>query len=428
MENFVNELKWRELYFDSTPECENQLLKEPTTIYIGIDPTADSLHIGGLIPIIIMKHLQNYGHKPIALVGGATGMIGDPSGRSSERNLLTEEEINYNVERIRNQLASYIDFSSNQKAELVNNLDWFKEFGFIEFLRTVGKQLTISYMLAKESVQKRLEGGISFTEFSYQLLQGYDFYWLFTNKNCKVQMGGSDQWGNMVTGTELIRKMSGGEVHALTWPLVTKSDGTKFGKSQEGNIWLDASKTSPYKFYQFWLNVSDEDASRFIKMYSFLEKNEIEELIVLHNSEPHLRHLQKRLAKEVTIFVHSEEAYNKAIEASEALFGKGNSDSLAQIDDKTFQSIIEGLPAFALDKDLFLQGVDVIELLATLTNIFASKGECRKLIQGGGLSINKEKITDVASLISVRHLLNDKYIFIQKGKKQYFVINIKENK
>ncbi|MCM1035089.1 MAG: tyrosine--tRNA ligase [Paludibacter sp.] len=426
--NFVEELRWRGMLQDIMPGTEEQLLKEQTAAYVGIDPTADSLHIGHLCGIMMLRHLQRCGHKPIALIGGATGMIGDPSGKSAERNLLNEETLRHNQECIRLQLEKFLDFNSeaSNAAELVNNYDWMKDYTFLDFAREVGKLITVNYMMAKDSVKKRFNGeysqGMSFTEFTYQLLQGYDYVYLNKNKNCKLQMGGSDQWGNITTGTELIRRMGGGDAFALTCPLITKADGGKFGKTESGNIWLDKRYTSPYKFYQFWLNVSDADAERYIKIFTFIGKEEIEALIAEHQQAPHLRLLQKRLAKEVTIMVHSEDDYNAAVEASNILFGKTTAEALHHLAEETFLQVFEGVPQFHISKDELSHGIHPLELLAEKTQIFSSKGEARKMIQANGFSMNKEKLTDPNAIITAEVLLNDKYILFQKGKKDYFIV------
>lgn len=425
--NFVEELKWRGMLHDMMPGTEEQLNKEMTSAYLGIDPTADSLHIGHLCGVMMLRHFQRCGHKPIALVGGATGMIGDPSGKSAERNLLDEKTLRHNQECIKKQLARFLDFESDapNAAELVNNYDWMKDFTFLDFARNVGKLITVNYMMAKDSVKKRLNGensnGMSFTEFTYQLLQGYDYVYLNKNKNCKLQMGGSDQWGNITTGTELIRRMNGTEAYALTCPLITKADGGKFGKTESGNIWLDSRYTSPYKFYQFWLNVSDEDAKKYIKIFTSLTKEEIEMLIAEHEQAPHLRSLQKRLAKEVTIMVHSENDYNMAIEASNILFGGATSEALKKLDEDTLLSVFEGVPQFEIDKN-DLNEIKIAELLTEKAAVFSSKGELRKMIQNGGVGINKEKISDFDLLVGKDMLLNEKYILVQKGKKNYFLL------
>ncbi len=425
--NFIDELKWRGMIKDIMPGTEEQLQKEMTTAYVGIDPTADSLHIGHLVSIMLLKHFQLAGHKPIIVLGGATGMIGDPSGKSEERNLLSEATLKHNQARIKNQLTKFLDFNGNKNsAEIVNNLDWMKNITFLEFIRDIGKHITVNYMMAKDSVKKRLnneaKSGLSFTEFSYQLVQGYDFLYLYEHKNCKLQMGGSDQWGNIITGTELIRRKLNGEAFAITCPLITKADGGKFGKTEQGNVWLAKKYTSSYKFYQFWLNVSDQDAEKYIKIFTLLNKNEIKKLIIEHNKTPHLRMLQKTLAKEVTTMIHSEEDYNSDVEASEILFGKGTRETLSKIDEDTFLSVFEGVPQFEINMNDFVTGINVTELLTEKTKIFASKGELRRLISGGGLSINKEKITDANSIIDRSWLIDDKYILVQKGKKNYFLI------
>ena len=428
--SFVEELKWRGLIHDMAPSTEEQLTKETTTAYIGFDPTADSLHVGSFAQIMLLKRFQLAGHKPIALVGGATGMIGDPSGRSQERNLLTEEILQNNLKGIENQLRKFLDFDSDapNAAELVNNYDWMKQFSFLEFIRDIGKHLTVNYMMAKDSVKKRIgedsRQGMSFTEFSYQLVQGYDFLWLNENKNCKLQMGGSDQWGNITTGTELIRRKTGKEAFALTIPLVTKADGGKFGKTESGNVWLDPERTSPYEFYQFWLNASDGDAAQFIKTFTLLGREEIDALIAEHDQNPHFRLLQKKLAEEITAMVHSRSDLDKAIAASQILFGKGTTESLAQVDEKTFLSVFKGVPQYSLNRSELEKGINILELLAERTEVFPSKGELRRTIQGGGLSINKEKITNTELSITAQNLLNNKYLLVQKGKKNYFVITV----
>ena len=410
------------------PGTEELLEKEMVTAYVGIDPTADSLHIGHLVSVMILKHFQRCGHKPLALVGGATGMIGDPSGKSAERNLLDEETLRHNQECIKKQLSKFLDFESDapNKAELVNNYDWMKDFTFLDFARTVGKHITVNYMMAKDSVQKRLNGeardGLSFTEFTYQLLQGYDFLHLYETKNCKLQMGGSDQWGNITTGAELIRRTNGGEVFALTCPLITKADGGKFGKTESGNIWLDPRYTSPYKFYQFWLNVSDEDAERYIKIFTMLSKEEIEALVAEQKAAPHLRPLQKRLAKEVTIMVHSEADYNAAVEASGILFGNATSEALKKLDEDTLLSVFEGVPQFEVSKADIEAGIKAIDLFTEKAAVFPSKGEMRKLVQGGGVSLNKEKLTAPDQTITAADLLDGKYLLVQRGKKNYYLL------
>jgi len=428
--NFVEELTWRGMIHDIMPGTEEQLQKEMTAAYVGVDPTADSLHIGHLVSIMMLKHFQVAGHKPLALVGGATGMIGDPSGKSQERNLLDEKTLRHNQECLKNQLAKFLDFDSGaaNSAEMVNNYDWMKEFSFLDFIRDVGKHISVNYMMAKDSVKKRLgeesKQGMSFTEFTYQLVQGYDFLHLFKEKNCRLQMGGSDQWGNITTGTEMIRRIGGGEAFALTCPLITKADGTKFGKTESGNVWLDPKLTSPYKFLQFWLNVSDEDAEKYIKIFTLLGKEEIDSIIAEQKEAPHLRPLQKRLGKEVTCMVHSEEEYNKAVEASAILFGKGSQEQLANIDKDTFNSVFDGVPRFAVAKSMLDEGVNIIELLATETEVFPNKSEVRRMIKQGGLSINKEKIGSPEQDITSERLLGGEYMLIQKGKKNYFIIEI----
>ncbi len=420
--NLITELRWRGLVQDIMPGTEEQLSKEPTSGYIGFDPTADSLHIGSLVPILLLVHLQKAGHKPVALVGGATGMVGDPSGKTAERSLLSEDVLQKNVEGIKAQLMKFLDFTPGPtSAEMVNNYDWFKEISFLHFIRDVGKHLTVNYMMSKESVRKRIDGdaGISFTEFTYQLIQGYDFYWLYQNKACKLQMGGSDQWGNITTGAELIRRKAGGEAFAFTCPLLTKSDGSKFGKSEGGNIWLDAQKTSPYQFYQFWLNAADADAESWIKIFTFLSEEEINLLLNQNKADESKRLLQKRLAKELTLFVHGEDEYNKAIETTQKLFAQQNvsADSLSADDLENMQGIVK-LP-YALGN--LQNGVNIIDLV-TATAIFPSKGEARKMIQGGGLSINREKISDAQMQVNTSHLLHEKYLLVQRGKKNYYLV------
>ena len=426
--NFVEELKWRGMIHDMMPGTEEQLSKEMTSAYVGIDPTADSLHIGHLVGVMMLKHFQNAGHRPIALVGGATGMIGDPSMKSQERVLIDEETLRHNQECIKNQLAKFLDFESEaeNKALLVNNYDWMKDYSFLNFIRDIGKHITVNYMMAKDSVKKRLSGeaqhGMSFTEFSYQLLQGYDFLYLFRNNNCRLQMGGSDQWGNITTGTELIRRTDGGEAFALTCPLITKADGKKFGKTESGNVWLDPKHTSHYKFYQFWLNVSDEDAEKYIKIFTMLTKEEVAALIEEQKANPGLRPIQKRLAKEITIMVHSEADYEAAVEASQILFSNKAQDILHKIDEDTLLSVFEGVPQFEVEKSVVEAGVPLVNLLTENAAVFASKGEMRKLTQGGGVLVNKEKVADPNMLIDSSHLLNGKYILAQKGKKNYYLI------
>lgn len=426
--NFIEELQWRGMIHTMMPGTEEQLAKEMTTAYVGIDPTADSLHIGHLVSVMMLRHFQRAGHKPIALVGGATGMIGDPSGKSAERNLLDEAALRHNQESIKAQLAKFLDFESDapNAAELVNNYDWMKEYSFLDFIRDIGKHITVNYMMAKDSVKKRLSSestvGMSFTEFSYQLLQGYDFLWLNQNKNCKLQMGGSDQWGNITTGTELIRRKTDGDAFALVCPLITKADGGKFGKTESGNVWLDRRYTSPYKFFQFWLNVSDADAEKYIKIFTSIAKEEIDALIAEHAAAPHLRVLQKRLAKEVTIMVHSEEDYNAAIEASNILFGNSTSDALKKLDEETLLAVFDGVPQFKVDKTLLESGVKAIDLLTETAAVFPSKGEMRKMVQSGGVSLNKEKLESQDQEITSAELLNGKYMLAQKGKKNYYLL------
>ena len=429
--NFVEELRWRGMLSQIMPGTEELLQKEQVTAYLGTDPTADSLHIGHLCGVMMLRHLQRCGHKPLALVGGATGMIGDPSGKSLERNLLDEETLRHNQECIKKQLAKFLDFESDapNKAELVNNYDWMKDMGFLQFAREVGKHITVNYMMAKESVQQRLNGeardGLSFTEFTYQLLQGYDFLHLYQHKGCKLQMGGNDQWGNMTTGTELIRRTLGGEAnaYALTCPLITKADGKKFGKTESGNIWLDAKRTSPYKFYQFWLNVSDDDAERYIKIFTSLDKETIDSLIEEHRQDPGRRQLQRRLAEEVTVMVHSREDYDMAVEASNILFGKSTKDSLLKLNEQTFLDIFEGVPRFEVSRDVI--GQPAVELFTSSAAVFASKGEMRKLVQGGGVSVNKEKLTAFDRNITAEDLIDGKYLLVQRGKKNYYLIIVK---
>jgi tyrosyl-tRNA synthetase len=424
--DFIEELTWRGMIHDKMPGTDEQLKKEITSGYIGFDPTADSLHIGNLVQIMTLVHFQRCGHKPFALVGGATGMVGDPSGKSAERNLLSEDILQHNVACVKKQLEKFLDFGKEENsAELVNNYDWFKNFLFLDFIRDVGKHISVNYMMAKDSVQKRLETGLSFTEFTYQLVQGYDFYWLNQHKNCKLQMGGSDQWGNIVTGTELIRRKSNGEAFALTTPLIKKADGTKFGKTEHGNIWLDPKKTSPYKFYQYWLNASDEDAANFIKIFTLKTKEEVEALIAEHATAPHLRKLQLALAKEITIRVHSEIDYETAVKASNILFGNSTTEELKSLDEDTLLSVFEGVPQTNITKDEFDNCASVTDLLSTVTKglVFPSKGEARKMIQAGGVSINKTKIDDANRKADYELLLN-KYLLAQKGKKNYYLISI----
>lgn len=426
--NFIEELTWRGMIHTMMPGTDEQLAKEMTTAYVGIDPTADSLHIGHLVSVMMLRHFQRAGHKPIALVGGATGMIGDPSGKSAERNLLDEAALRHNQESIKKQLSKFLDFESDapNAAELVNNYDWMKEYTFLDFIRDIGKHITVNYMMAKDSVKKRLSAessvGMSFTEFSYQLLQGYDFLWLNQHKNCKLQMGGSDQWGNITTGTELIRRKTDGDAFALVCPLITKADGGKFGKTESGNVWLDRRYTSPYKFFQFWLNVSDTDAEKYIKIFTSIPKEETEALVAEHTQAPHLRLLQKRLAEEVTVMVHSREDYDAAVEASGILFGNATSDALRKLDEDTLLAVFEGVPQFRVSRALFNEGVKAIDLLTEHAAVFPSKGELRKLVQSGGVSINKEKISNGDDLVNSAHLLNDRYILAQKGRKNYYLI------
>ena len=412
---------------DMMPGTDELLQSEMVSAYVGFDPSSDSLHIGNLVSIMILKQLQLAGHKPYALVGGATGMIGDPSGKSQERNLLDENTLRHNQECIKQQLAKFLDFNTVEEnvAVMVNNYDWMKDFSFLEFIRDIGKHITINYMLAKDSVKNRLDTGMSFTEFSYQLVQGYDFYHLYQEAGVKLQMGGSDQWGNITTGSELIRRKAGGEAFALTCPLIKKADGGKFGKTESGTVWLDSKKTSPYKFYQFWLNVADADAESYIKIFTLLEKDEIDALIAEHLTAPHLRLLQKRLAQEVTTLVHSKTDYEAAVEASGILFGKGTRDSLIKMDEETFLSVFEGVPQFELAHAMISNGIPVLDLLAEVTSIFPSKGELRRLIKGGGVSINKEKVSDAEMVIHTDILINNKYLLAQKGKKNYYLITVK---
>ena len=429
MKNFVEELKWRGMIQDIMPGTEEKLMEGPQAAYVGIDPTADSLHIGHLVSVMILKHFQNCGHKPYALVGGATGMIGDPSMKSAERNLLDEDTLRHNVECLKAQLGRFLDFDSDapNKAELVNNLDWMKDYSFINFIRDIGKHITVNYMMAKDSVKKRLSRdsseGMSFTEFSYQLMQGYDFYWLWKNKGCVLQLGGSDQWGNITTGTELIRRMDGGEAFALTCPLIRKADGTKFGKTDKGNIWLDPARTSPYEFYQFWLNVADDDAERYIKIFTMLPKEEIDALIEEHRQDPGQRTLQKVLAREITIMCHGEQEYEKAVAASQMLFGKATSEALRALDEKTFLAVFDGVPSFEIDRSELPCGL--LDLLAVKTSVFGSKGEARKMVQAGGFSLNKDKVSDIDREVGEADVIDGKYILAQKGKKNYYIIKLR---
>ena len=431
MKNFIEELKWRGMLAQIMPGTEELLQKEMVTAYLGTDPTADSLHIGHLCGIMMLRHLQHCGHKPIILVGGATGMIGDPSGKSQERNLLNDETLRHNQECIKQQVSKFLDFDTDapNKAEMVNNYDWMKNFTFLDFAREVGKHITVNYMMAKESVQQRLNGtardGLSFTEFTYQLLQGYDFLYLYQHKNCKLQLGGNDQWGNMTTGSELIRRTLGNEVEtfALTCPLITKSDGKKFGKTESGNIWLDPKRTSPYKFYQFWLNVSDDDAERYIKIFTSLDKATIDALVEEHKQDPGRRLLQKRLAEETTVLVHSQEALDMAIEASNILFGKSTKDSLLKLDEQTLLDIFDGVPHFNVTADQL--GQPAVEILTQTAPVFSSKGEMRKMVQGGGVSLNKEKLAAFDRVITSDDLIDGKYLLVQRGKKNYYLITVK---
>ena len=429
--NFIEELQLRGLIHNMMPGTEYQLNKEMTTAYLGIDPTADSLHIGHLCGVMMLLHFQRCGHKPIALIGGATGMIGDPSGKSMERNLLDEDTLVHNQNCIKKQLSKFLDFDStaDNRAELVNNYDWMKNFSFLNFIRDIGKHITVNYMMAKDSVKKRFSGdgdGMSFTEFSYQLVQGYDFLYLYEHKNCKLQLGGSDQWGNITTGTELIRRKLGADkdAYALTFPLITKSDGGKFGKTEKGNIWLDPQKTSPYAFYQFWLNCSDEDTKKYIRIFTLFSKEQIETMEKEHDEAPHLRLLQKALAKDLTCRVHSEADYEAAVSASEILFGKGTSEQLAALSPDMFFSIFEGVPQYEIDAETIANGINIVELLAEKTNVFASKGEARRMLKDNGVSVNKNKVSDT-KIIDNECLINNKYLLVQKGKKNYYVITIK---
>jgi tyrosyl-tRNA synthetase len=424
--NLIAELRWRGMIQDIMPGTEEQLQKEITTAYIGFDPTADSLHIGSLVPILLLVHLQKAGHKPIALVGGATGMVGDPSGKSEERNLLDEETLRHNQAGVKKQLMQYLDFdpAKTNCAEMVNNFDWFREISFLQFIRDVGKHITVNYMMSKDSVKKRLEGenGMSFTEFTYQLVQGYDFYWLYKNKNAKLQMGGSDQWGNIVTGTELIRRKAGGEAFAFTCPLITKADGGKFGKTEKGNIWLDTSKTSPYQFFQFWLNAADADAEKWIKIFTFLGKDEIDALLERHIKNAAARELQKTLAREITVFVHGEEEYQKSVETTEKLFANQSApaESLSQEDLENMEGVIK----FDFAADKINAGIDIVSFLAE-TSIFSSKGDARKMVQAGGVSINRNKIDAVSFVVNNSLLLHQQYLLVQKGKKNYYLVTVK---
>lgn len=422
--NLVQELQWRGMIHDMMPGTEEQLSKEVTTAYVGIDPTADSLHIGHLVSIMLLKHLQMAGHKPLALVGGATGMIGDPSFKAAERKLLTPDEVQHNVDCIRQQLSKFLDFDSPVNgAEIVNNYDWMKDYLFLDFIRDVGKHITVNYMMAKDSVKKRMETGLSFTEFSYQLLQGFDFLTLYRTKGCRLQMGGSDQWGNITTGTELIRREEGGEAFALTCPLITKADGTKFGKTEGGNVWLDPAKTSPYKFYQFWLNCSDVDTARYIRIFTLFTKEEIEELERQHAEAPERRILQKALAKDITCRVHSEQDYESAVAASELLFGKGTTEQLQALDRDTMLSVFEGVPQFSIAASSIAEGVNIVDLTASMTTMFASKGEIRRALKENAISLNKAKIGE-DYIVTQKDILNCHCILIQKGKKNYYLLNV----
>ena len=428
MTNFVEELRWRGLLHDIMPDTEAHLLEHATAGYIGFDPTADSLHIGSLVQILILKHFQNAGHKPIALVGGATGMVGDPSGKSAERNLLDEASLQKNIEGVKAQLGRFLDFNATENpAELVNNFDWMKDISLIDFVRDTGKHITVNYMMAKDSVKKRLSSeskvGMSFTEFTYQLFQGYDFYHLYKEMDCKLQMGGSDQWGNITTGTELIRRKAQGKAYAITVPLVTKADGTKFGKTEGGNVWLDANRTSPYKFYQYWLNASDEDAEKYIKIFTFLDKEAIEALIIEHRETPHLRLLQKKIGEEVTIMTHGQEAFDNAIKASQILFGKSTSDDLKSLDEQTFLDIFEGVPQASVSKEDIDSGLDMIGALAAKTGFLNSNGEARRALKENAISVNKEKVKE-DFVISTSDIIANAYVLLQRGKKNYFLLKI----
>lgn len=430
MKNFVEELRWRGMIHDMFPGTEEYLLKERVSGYVGIDPTADSLHIGHLVGVMMLRHLQQCGHRPLALIGGATGMIGDPSMKSAERNLLDEETLAKNIAGIKRQLSKFLDFDSDapNAAKLVNNYDWTKDYSFLGFIRDIGKHITVNYMMAKDSVKKRLSGegeGMSFTEFSYQLLQGYDYLHLYRHENCRLQMGGSDQWGNITTGTELIRRKEGGEAYALVCPLITKADGGKFGKTESGNVWLDPERTSPYAFYQFWLNVSDADAGKYIRIFTTLGREEIEELERVHAEAPHQRALQKRLAEEITVLVHSREDYEAAVEASGILFGQGTKETLQRLSPDMFLSIFEGVPQFEVARTALEEGVKAIDLFTEQAAVFPSKGEMRKLVAGGGISLNKEKLEDHERPVTTADLLADRYLLVQRGKKNYYLITVK---
>ena len=429
MKNFVEELRWRGMIHDMFPGTEEYMMQHQVAGYVGIDPTADSLHIGHLVGVMMLRHLQQCGHKPLALIGGATGMIGDPSMKSAERNLLDAETLAKNIAGIKKQLSKFLDFDSDapNAAKLVNNYDWMKSYSFLEFIRDIGKHITVNYMMAKDSVKKRLNGegeGMSFTEFSYQLLQGYDYLHLYREENCRLQMGGSDQWGNITTGTELIRRKDGGEAYALVCPLITKADGGKFGKTESGNVWLDPERTSPYAFYQFWLNVSDADAGRYIRIFTTLTQEEIEALEAEQAEQPHLRPLQKRLAEEITVLVHSREDYEAAVEASSILFGQGTKENLQRLSPEMIASVFEGVPQFTVSRSVLEAGAKVIDLFTEHAAVFPSKGELRKLIAGGGVSLNKEKLSDHEQLIGTGDLLGNRYLLVQKGKKNYFLITV----
>ncbi len=430
MKNFIEEVTWRGMLHDVMPGTEEHLMEQMRVAYVGIDPTADSLHIGHLVGVMLLKHFQLSGHKPLALVGGATGMIGDPSGKSNERNLLDEPTLRHNQEAIKGQLARFLDFTSNASnaAELVNNYDWMKNFSFLDFIRDIGKHITVNYMMSKDSVKKRLSSeaseGMSFTEFTYQLVQGYDFLHLYREKQCTLQMGGSDQWGNITTGTELVRRIAGGKAYALTCPLITKADGTKFGKSEGGNIWLDSARTSPYKFYQYWLNTSDVDAEKYIKIFTFLSKEEIEVLTEKHREAPHLRLLQKRLAEEITVMVHSAEDLENAIKASNILFGNSTSEDLKQLDEATFLDVFEGVPQAEISRNEIEEGINIVEILNTKTGFLKSNGEARRALNANSISVNKEKVTE-EFVLSAKDLINNQFVLLQSGKKNYFVIRVK---
>jgi tyrosyl-tRNA synthetase len=430
MKNFIEEVTWRGMLHDVMPGTEEHLMEQMRVAYVGIDPTADSLHIGHLVGVMLLKHFQISGHKPLALVGGATGMIGDPSGKSNERNLLDEATLRHNQEAIKGQLSRFLDFTSNSPnaAELVNNYDWMKNFSFLDFIRDVGKHITVNYMMAKDSVKKRLSSeaaeGMSFTEFTYQLVQGYDFLHLYRDKNCTLQMGGSDQWGNITTGTELVRRIASGKAYALTCPLITKADGTKFGKSEGGNIWLDAARTSPYKFYQYWLNTSDVDAEKYIKIFTFLLKEEIEDLTIKHREEPHLRLLQKRLAQEITVLVHSKEDLENAIKASGILFGNATADDLKQLDKVTFLEVFDGVPQAEIAKAEIEAGINIVDVLNEKTGFLKSNGEARRALTANSISVNREKVTE-DFVLSTKDLINNQFVLLQSGKKNYFVIRVK---